>query len=70
MIKEEKIAAYSKALECYALGYGGGLVLGDNMQINMITKQNLELVLLSPSSGKVFKHMQGRCKTIIKLIAP
>ena len=55
-----------KALTCYVLGYGGGLISGDGIEMNIHVKENAKLVITSQSTSKAFKAIPGRDATVVK----
>lgn len=56
----------SKALTCYVLGYGGGLISGDNITLDITVKPNASLVVTSQSTSKAFKSIKGRDATFVR----
>ena len=58
-----------KALMCYALGYGGGLISGDVNILNVTVKQDAKLIYTSQSTAKAFKSIHGRESTVVKTYA-
>lgn len=64
--KIQKITNQSKALTCYVLGYGGGLISGDNICLDITVKPKASLVVTSQSTSKAFKAMKGRDATFVK----
>jgi hypothetical protein len=57
---------YSKALTCYVLGYGGGLISGDIITLDISVKPTAALLLTSQSTSKAFKAIPGRDATLVK----
>ena len=55
-----------KALTCYVLGYGGGLVSGDRINLDIYVKPKASLVLTSQSTSKAFKAIPGRRSTFVE----
>lgn len=55
-----------KALNCYVLGYGGGLISGDVNELSIDVKENAKLVVTSQSTSKAFKAVSGRDATCIR----
>jgi len=58
----------SKALTCYVLGYGGGLISGDTISLHINVKTNASLVVTSQSTSKAFKAIPGRDATLVKTV--
>ncbi len=56
----------SMALTCYVLGYGGGLISGDCVSLDITVKPNASLVVTSQSTSKAFKALKGRDATFVK----
>jgi len=56
----------SKALTCYILGYGGGLISGDDINLDITVKPKASLVITSQSTSKAFKAIPGRDATLVK----
>ena len=56
----------SKALSCYVLGYGGGLVSGDFIDLQFKVKSNASLLITSQSTSKAFKAIPGRPSTFVR----
>ncbi len=64
--KSEMFINRSKALTCYVLGYGGGLISGDSISLHINVKPNASLVVTSQSTSKAFKSIKGRDATFVK----
>ena len=64
--KPQIMTRQSKALTCYVLGYGGGLISGDNICLDIAVKPKASLVVTSQSTSKAFKAMKGRDATFVK----
>lgn len=56
----------SKALTSYVLGYGGGLISGDSINLEIKVKSNASLVVTSQSTSKAFKAVKDRDATFVK----
>lgn len=56
----------TKALSCYVLGYGGGLISGDNILLDIHVKPNAALLVTSQSTSKAFKAVAGREPTRVE----
>lgn len=56
----------AKALSCYVLGYGGGLISGDNIHLDIRVKPNAALLVTSQSTSKAFKAVTGREPTRVE----
>ena len=48
------------------LGYGGGLISGDAIELNISVKANAKLLITSQSTSKAFKAVSGRDPTFVK----
>lgn len=55
-----------KALCCYMIGYGGGLISGDSISLEINVREGASLVVTSQSTSKAFKQIEGRKPTFIK----
>jgi hypothetical protein len=60
---------FSRALTCYVLGYGGGLISGDSIILDITVKPKASLVITSQSTSKAFKAIPGRDATFVKTTA-
>jgi urease accessory protein len=56
----------AKALSCYVLGYGGGLISGDSINLDIHVKPNAALMITSQSTSKAFKAVAGREPTRVE----
>ena len=65
-LHQESAHNLKKALTCYVLGYGGGLVSGDRIYLNINVKPHAALVMTSQSTSKAFKAISGRNATFVK----
>ena len=63
---DETSPSRCRALTCYVLGYGGGLISGDEIYLNVSVKANAKLLITSQSTSKAFKAIAGRDATIVK----
>ncbi len=63
---DEEESCDAKALTCYVLGYGGGLISGDEINLNICVKANAKLLITSQSTSKAFKAISGRDATFVK----
>jgi len=68
-INENLNDSISKALTCYILGYGGGLVSGDEIRLSINVKNGASLVLTSQSTSKSFKAIPSRQETVVMTCA-
>lgn len=59
----------SKALSCYVLGYGGGLISGDSINLDITVKPKASLVVTSQSTSKAFKAIPDREATLVQTSA-
>jgi urease accessory protein UreH len=48
------------------LGYGGGLISGDVIELNIKVKKNAKLLVTSLSTSKAFKAISGRKSTVLR----
>lgn len=68
-IEEQDAFKLKKALTCYVLGYGGGLVSGDRINLTIYVKPQASLVITSQSTSKAFKAIAGRSSTFVETTA-
>ncbi len=66
---DNKKTNQSKALTCYVLGYGGGLISGDSINLEINVKPRASLVVTSQSTSKAFKAIPDRNATFVKTTA-
>mmetsp|Transcript_819 Transcript_819/g.1420 ORF Transcript_819/g.1420 Transcript_819/m.1420 type:complete len:700 (-) Transcript_819:1156-3255(-) len=64
--KDENGSSLPKALNCYILGYGGGMISGDVNELNINVKPHSKLVVTSQSTSKAFKAISGRRATCVR----
>lgn len=57
---------YNKPLRCYILDFGGGLVSGDDIRLNIEVKSGASATITSLSTTKAFKSIEGRPPTSIR----
>jgi len=58
--EEDSKWKHQKALTCYVLGYGGGMISGDRVELQFTVKENSSLLITSQSTNKAFKNVPGR----------
>lgn len=64
--KDENASSSAKALNCYVLGYGGGMISGDVNDLSIKVKPHSKLVVTSQSTSKAFKAVEGRESTCVR----
>jgi urease accessory protein UreH len=64
--KDESVSSLPKALNCYVLGYGGGMISGDVNELSIKVKPHSKLVVTSQSTSKAFKAVEGRGATCVR----
>lgn len=57
---------FNKPLRCYILDFGGGLVSGDDIRLNIEVKSGASATITSLSTTKAFKSIEGRPPTSIR----